>query len=158
MFPLYIMVQTVVCNYRVALLYNGIQVCTSVCGITGSASTWRWGVMGSILGPNRVIAKDVKSWTYCCYARCATLRVWVGGMPWLQTSVNNYHEQLGLKEKGRAIKRLVVCNNWVLEPLDLLIIQALGCYQPSLKVLNVSFKSNTQCFIVWKHIISWFIN
>ena len=35
--------------------------------------------MGSILSPNRVIAKDVKSCTYCCYIRCVTLIVCVGG-------------------------------------------------------------------------------
>ncbi len=34
-------------------------------------------VMGSMLGQNRVIAKNVKSCTYCCYVRCATLIVWV---------------------------------------------------------------------------------
>ena len=28
---------------------------------------------------NRVIAKDVKSCTYCCYVKCATLIVRVGG-------------------------------------------------------------------------------
>ncbi len=38
-------------------------------------------VMGSILGQNRVIAKHVNSCTYCCYIRCATSIVWVGGMP-----------------------------------------------------------------------------
>ena len=36
-------------------------------------------VTGSTLGPNRVRAKDVKSCTYCCYVRCTTLIVWVGG-------------------------------------------------------------------------------
>ena len=83
-------------------------------------------VMGSMLGPNCVIAKDAKSCTYCCYVRCATLIVWVGGMPWPQTDA-----QLGLPDKGRAIKGLVVCNNWDhLEPLDLLNGLALGCYQP----------------------------
>ena len=35
---------------------------------------------------------------------------------------------LGLPDKGRAIKGLVVCNNWDLEPLDLLNGLALGCY------------------------------
>ncbi len=35
-------------------------------------------VMGSILGPNRIIAKDVKSCTYCCHVRCTTFIVWVG--------------------------------------------------------------------------------
>ena len=36
----------------------------------------------SKLGPNQFIAKDVKSCTYCRYVSCATLKVWVGGMPW----------------------------------------------------------------------------
>ncbi len=36
-----------------------------VCGITHSVSSWRVGkVMGSMIGPNRVIANDVKSCTY----------------------------------------------------------------------------------------------
>ncbi len=42
-----------------------------------------------------------------------------------------YNAQLGLSPKGRAIRELVVCNNWDLEPLDLLNGLALGCYQPS---------------------------
>ena len=33
---------------------------------------------------------------------------------------------LGLPDKGRAIKGLVVCNSWDLEPLDLLNGLALG--------------------------------
>ncbi len=44
----------------------------------------------------------------------------VGGMPWPQIGATQYHSQLGLSDKGRAIKGLVVCNNWDLEPLDLL--------------------------------------
>ncbi len=47
------------------------------------------------------------------------------------------HAQLRLPDKGRAIKGLVVCNNWDLEPLDLLNGLALGCYQPSPEVLIV---------------------
>ncbi len=39
--------------------------------------------------------------------------------------------------KGRAIKRLVVCNNWDLEPLVLINGLFLGCYQPSPEVLIV---------------------
>ena len=35
----------------------------------------------SILFPNCVIATDVKSCTYCCYVRCTTLIVQIGGMP-----------------------------------------------------------------------------
>ena len=74
-------------------------------------------VMGSMVGPSRVIAKDVI---------CATLIVWVRGMPWTQTGATQYHAQLGLLDKGCAIKGLVVCNNWDLEPLDLLNGLVLG--------------------------------
>ena len=88
-------------------------------------------VMGSILGSNCVIAKHVKSCTYCCYARCATLVIWEGGVPWPQTGATQYHTQLGLPYKGRAIKGLVVCNDWNLEPLDILSGLAVDCYQPS---------------------------
>ncbi len=45
-----------------------------------------------------------------------------------------YHTQFGLPDKGRAIKGLVVCNSWDLEPLYLLNGLALGCYQPSPEV------------------------
>ena len=54
-----------------------------------------------------------------------------------RTGATQYHEQLGLPDKGRAIKGLVVTNNWDLEPLDFLNGLALGCYQPSPKVLIV---------------------
>ena len=36
-------------------------------------------VMGSMLGPNRVISKDVKYSIYCFYVRCTTIKVWVMG-------------------------------------------------------------------------------
>ncbi len=39
-------------------------------------------------------------------------------MPWPQTGATQYHAQLGLPDKGRAIKGLGVCNSWDLEPLD----------------------------------------
>ncbi len=42
------------------------------------------------------------------------------GMPWPKTGATQYHAQLGLPEKGRAIKWLAVCNSWDLEPWDLL--------------------------------------
>ncbi len=58
-------------------------------------------------------------------------------MPWPQTGATLYHAQLGLPDKGRAIKGVDVCNNWELEPLDLLNSLALGCYQPSPKILIV---------------------
>ena len=58
-------------------------------------------------------------------------------MPRPNIGVTYYHTQLELPDKGRAIKGLVVCNNLDLEPLDLLIGLALGCYQPSPEVLIV---------------------
>ncbi len=58
-----------------------------------------------------------------------------GGMPCPQTGPTQYHAQLGLPDKSRAIKRLVVCNNWDLEPMDLLKGLALGCYQLSPELL-----------------------
>ncbi len=59
-------------------------------------------------------------------------------MPWPETGATQYHAQLGLPDKGRAIG-LVVCNSWDLEPWDLLNGLALGCYQPYPEVLLVSF-------------------
>ena len=56
-------------------------------------------------------------------------------MPWTKTGATQYHAQLGLRDKGRAINGLVVCNNWDLKPLDLLNGLALDCYQPSPEVL-----------------------
>ncbi len=55
-------------------------------------------------------------------------------MPWPQTGATHYYAQLGLPDKGRAIKGLVVCNNWDLEPYELLNGLALGCYQSSPEV------------------------
>ena len=57
-----------------------------------------------------------------------------GGMAWPQTGATQDHAQLGFPDKARAIKELIVCNSWDLEPLDLLNGLALGCYQPSPEV------------------------
>ena len=57
-------------------------------------------------------------------------------MTWPQTGAIQYHAQLVLPDKGRAIKGLVVFNNWDLEPLDLLNGLALGCYQLSPLSIN----------------------
>ncbi len=59
-------------------------------------------------------------------------------MPLPKTGATQYHVQLGLPIKGRAIKGFIICNNKDLEPLDLLNGLALGCYQPSPDVLIVS--------------------
>ncbi len=55
-------------------------------------------------------------------------------MPWPKTGATQYHAQLGLPDKGHAIKELDVCNSWDLEPSDLLNGLALGCYQQSPEV------------------------
>ena len=47
-------------------------------------------------------------------------------MPWPKTGATKYLAQLGLPDKGRAIKGLVFCNSWDLEPWDLLNGLALG--------------------------------
>ncbi len=58
-------------------------------------------------------------------------------MPCHKIGVTQYHAQLGLPDKGRAIKGLVVSDNWDLQSLDLLNRLAIGCYQPSPQVLFV---------------------
>ena len=89
------------------------------------------GLDGSMLDPNCVIAKDVKSCSYCYYVKCALLMNALA-----KTGATYYHAQLGLPDKIRAIKGLIVCNDWDLEPLDLLNTNslALGYYQPSPEV------------------------
>ena len=60
----------------------GIKHCyfiTCDYSVTRSASARQWEGVDSIFGQNYVMAKDVKSCTYCCYVRCVTLIVWVGG-------------------------------------------------------------------------------
>ena len=42
------------------------------------------------------------------------------GIPWPQTGETQYYAQLELPDKGHAIKGLVVCYSWNLQPLDLL--------------------------------------
>ncbi len=87
-----------------------------------------------MLGPNRDIAKYVKSCTYChmhyinsmSKGECLALNR-RNSVPCAVMPLN----------KGRAIKGLIVCNNWDQEPLDLLNGLALGCYQPSPEVLIV---------------------
>ena len=62
---------------------------TRVRGITRSAGRWLERCSAVVLlidvRTNRVIAQDVKSCTYCCYVRCATLIVRVRRMLWPQT-------------------------------------------------------------------------
>ena len=60
-------------------------------------------------------------------------------MAFPQTGATKYDAQLGLPDKGRAMKGLVVFNNWDLESLDLLNGLVLGCYQLSPEVLIVLY-------------------
>ncbi len=119
----------------------------STYGVTRSTSAW---AMGTILGPNRIKAKEVNSCTYCCNIRCATLILWVGKMPWLKTGATDYCEQLWLLNNGHAIKELVVCNSLDLESLNLLYGLALGCYQlsPCIYYLSSS-KLSIPLFCEW---------
>ena len=55
-------------------------------------------------------------------------------MPWPQTGTTQYH---ALPDKLHAIKGLVVCNNWDLEPLKIINSLALDFYQPSSEALIV---------------------
>ena len=41
-------------------------------------------------------------------------------MPRPQTGTTQYHEQMGLPDKGRAIKGMVIYNDWDLEPLKII--------------------------------------
>ncbi len=66
---------------------------TRVCGVIVNTFSRRWGGDGSILGPNRAIAKGVKSCIYCCYVRCVTFIVCVGRIPWSQIGATHYHVQ-----------------------------------------------------------------
>ena len=57
-------------------------------------------------------------------------------MPWSKTGATQYHAQLAFPDKGRAIKGLVVCNSWKLEPLGLLnSLAPVFFYQMSSEVL-----------------------
>ena len=65
-------------------------------------------VMGSILGPNRVLDEDVKTCLYCCYVLCVTLLV--GGMPMPKKGATYYHAQFGftkVPKKGRGIQTAI---------------------------------------------------
>ena len=64
-------------------------------------------------------------------------------MPWPKTVATQYHAQLGLPDKGHAIKGLVVSNGWDLDPLNLLNSLALGFLRYDFYV-NSSFSTITR--------------
>ena len=65
-----------------------------------------------------------------------------------QTGVTHYHAQLGLPDKGRAFKGLVVGNSWNLEPLVLINsprLAQLGTIQLGLSDKGRAFKGLVIC-------------
>ena len=58
-------------------------------------------------------------------------------MPWPKTGATQNHAQLGLPDKVRGIKGLVVFNDLDLEPFALLNGLSLDSYQPSPEVFIV---------------------
>ncbi len=117
------------------------------CSVTRSASACRRGGDGFGSRPNCLITKDVEICTYYCYVICMTLLVWVGRvLTWnrwnlLQCTIRTFRQRL-------CIKELVVCNVWDLEPLDLLSVLSLGCYQPS-RPLRYELYVTNFLLIIW---------
>ncbi len=68
--------------------------------------------------PNRVIAKDVKSCTYCCYLRGVTLIVRVGGIPWLQNRRNFQTKVVQSKGIGCLLLYIVVWLRAIIYGMD----------------------------------------
>ncbi len=100
-------------------------------------------IIKTIQGDGLVIAKDVKSCTYCCcYVRCATLIVGVGEMPWTKTGTTHYHAKLRLSDKGDCARcvGLVPC-----------------CYQDGYraKVLQYPQRNITKDHLDYYHIKCW---
>ncbi len=66
-------------------------------------------------------------------------------MPWPTIGATQYHVQLRLPDKGRAIKGLVVSNNLDLGVFDLLNGLVIGCYQPSPEESTILKTYATKC-------------
>ena len=65
-------------------------------------------VMGWMIGPNNVIAKDVQSCTFCCYVRCTKLSR--GNAFGLNRRNLLTFTVLEYRDNGCAMKGLVVCS------------------------------------------------
>ncbi len=92
----------------------------------------------SILGPNCVIAKYVKSCTNCCYVRCTTLIIRVGRMSCPETIEN--HVQVALTDK-----KLFDCTTFVWKhPFTQTINVAHLTYQQLVQLLT-SLAMTLQC-------------
>ncbi len=66
-------------------------------------------VKGSMLSPDRVIAKEVKSCTYCCYVRSSTLTVRVGGASALYPNSCNLLACTVRTSRQRSCNQRVCC-------------------------------------------------
>ena len=65
-------------------------------------------VMGSILGPNCVMAKDVNSWTYCWYMMCTTIIAWI-----INVLAKNMCNSLSYTSRQRLCNQgMLTCNSW----------------------------------------------
>ena len=77
-------------HFKIVVLHHSAVVKIQIC--TESASMLGLGLDGSMLDPNRVTAKDVKS-TYLL------LLCQMRDINWPQTGETHYHAQLGLLDK-----------------------------------------------------------
>ncbi len=107
---------------------------------------------GPMLDHNHVIAKDVKSCTYCYYVRFTTLKVWVNVNALAPTGITHYHAQLGLADKGCAIKGIgwMPCSMAMIYVRLMVLWTSARCVVWSLVVVSMAFKlkyCNTQWFI-----------
>ena len=87
----------------------------------------------TIIKSKTVIAKDVKKLYLLVLYQICDIHSMSRENALTQKLSINAHSQLGLPDKGCAIKGFVVCNDWDLETFDLLNGLALDCYQPSLR-------------------------
>ena len=77
-------------------------------------------VVGEVIGSNlgltlhRVVTKDVKNGSYCCYVWCMTLIVVAGGMPLTKTGATHQLAQLGLPCNIYNNKYLLYISNNIL--------------------------------------------
>ncbi len=101
--------------------------------------------------PKLCQTKDVKSYTYCCYVS-ATLIVWKGGKPWPQKGKTHYQAQLGLPDKGCAIKGLVVCYVVWLWSMGWVLGQVQGAWSSLLLESGWLSSSCTATHYIYKYI------
>ncbi len=90
---------------------------------------------------NRVISDDIKSCTYCCFVICTKLLVLLYDITQPKIGATHYHTQLGLPDKGHAIKGLLL-KSYAFEPAKwsdpgrivqfLKVVMTVTCYSSDL--------------------------